>query len=109
MKINNTQIVSVSAYDMEQAVRFEYRKEIKIFGLTIRKGGFYRYVFFSGYKRIEQSEILKDERYRIVGEKVFYKPHCEVKMSNGQKVTKFFSCVAEMKEYMKSFDSFMVI
>ena len=106
MKINGAQIVSVSCFDMYESEKFEYRKEVKIFGLTIKKAGFYTYVFFEGNRRISEAEIVKDKKYRVIGNKVYFYPHCEIRMSNQQMKTKYFESVEEMNVFMKSFDHF---
>ena len=89
-RLNVNQIVSIKTHISEICFYYEYKKKRKYFSFLFPKEGFYDKCTMGSpiYKTNEQIEGSK--KLFIVNNNVFYKPHIEIKMSNGCIYNKFF-------------------
>lgn len=69
------------------------------FLFTKYKEGFY-YSFLRDFNYISNETILK-RNYLIKDNKVFYKPHIDFKMNNGDVITNFFNSEIDCKKYFE--------
>ena len=102
IKLNKSQICSVKKCINTYNNLYEYRDEKKIFSFVMRKGGYYERTIFRGDVFVTIKEIERDERLVCRDERVYYKPHLEIKMSNGVMYEKFFETEKELNEFMES-------
>jgi hypothetical protein len=103
-KLQISQICSIEPFVNYVNNRYTWKKEKKIslFGVTLcvtQREGFYYDTVFSEEPRTEE-HILSNKIYEIRDNRVFYKPHLEFRMSNGNIYTKYFNTVEEMIELL---------
>lgn len=67
---------------------------------TKYKEGFYYKSFLSELHYISNETILK-RNYLIKNNKVFYRPHIDFKMNNGDVITNFFNSENDCKKYFE--------
>jgi len=98
--IRKDKIINVEKFMNKVNDNYEYRKELKIFGITIRKSGIY-------VLPIVASAYLKDpnpELNIIVDNIVYYKPH--VRINVGQEyLYKYFNTEEELDIWMEDLKS----
>jgi hypothetical protein len=108
LRINLQQACSVRLCYKYYSTSYIYKKSSG-FWFWKKKEGFYEKNILCNDKYVAISTILKDKRLYIEGTKVYYKPHFEVKMSNGQFHEQYFKTDEELKNhvdyYFKSFKS----
>ena len=97
-KLNIQQICSVRSYLKAENDNYEYRKA-KRFLFWKSEEGFYQYFF--GDKVITKSEIESKGHLYVEGEKVFYKPHIEIRMSNQTFHCKYFDTKEQLFDFME--------
>lgn len=105
MKINKSnvnQICSIKSIINKTYKWYVYKKAKKFFGMLYQKEGFYWTYSISGdiWQSIE--EILTDKRLLCIDNKIYFKPHLEIKMSNGDVVAKYFETENDLMEFMES-------
>ena len=98
--IKKSSIETIRVYDEEISESFEYRKQIKLLGITFQKEGFYKYKWFTmspiRYEFISNEEIL-NSNLLIIDKKVYYKPY--VKFENVGNI--YFKDTETRDEYIK--------
>lgn len=99
-RLNVSQICSINAIIKEYWTHYQYRKELKILGIIIRKGGFYNIYSLTGGDYITNETILKNSNLFIEDNQVFYYPHLEIYMSNQQRHIIFFNTVDHLNTYL---------
>lgn len=100
-KLNVSQICHVKSYIGEKCNFYTYREAIKLFGITLKKEGYYWVFSICGdiYTPIE--EIEKDG-YCIKNRQVYYKPYISISMSDGKVYRKHFESEHELLNFMES-------
>lgn len=103
-EINADQICSIKRVDDTVIKEYRYIVPSKISSFLFgRKEGWY--IEYWSEKRLTTLEnILKDGngQWYIKGKEVYQKPHLVFKMSNGDRVHKFFDTIQEREKYMLS-------
>lgn len=100
IQIDVNKIVSFSVYEKLENTRFNWKNEVKLFNLiTTVKEGFHWYYLSS--EHIENDQILEREsRCYIENKKVYYKPHADFRMVNGNQYSKYFETTTELNDFM---------
>lgn len=101
-KLNAGQICSVKSYTNSYCRYYVYKESKKFLFFTIRKEGFYYTMTLHGHEYTTVEEIEKSGQFVCRDKKVFYKPHLEIKMSNGEVYEKYFETEQELKDFMES-------
>ena len=103
MKINNLnvgQICSVKSIINSYCNYYQYKKAKRIFFFWLQKEGYYNTMPLEEHQYMTAEEIEKDGRYICKDERVYYKPHLEIKMSNKNVYEKYFETEKELQEFM---------
>lgn len=58
-----------------------------------------------GESFVSTVEDFKHSEFEIKDDEIFYKPHCEIKLNNGNVVTKYFVSVERLNIYVDSLKS----
>lgn len=101
-QINVNQIVSVNSYNKAICTDFEYSENERFLFVKL-KDGFYR-TWAEGFwpKSVPVEEIEKNGK-RICRDKVvYYKPHIDIRTSNGGLYTQYFESSEKLKEFMET-------
>ena len=96
-KLNIKQIVSIRSFEKSDYFFLTY-KEARGYWFWKTEAGFYDSLFPKSAKTKEQVE--KDGTLIVEGKRVYYRPHVEIKTSDGRKHTKFFKTVDGMKKFL---------
>ena len=101
-KLNVEQICSVKIIVNSYSNWYVYKESKKIFSFEYQKEGYYFTMTIEGstYKTVE--EIEKDDRYICKNKRVYFKPHLEIKMSNGNIHKKYFETKEELYDFIDS-------
>ena len=101
-KINVAQIVSVKSFVNYTSTRYIYKKAKRICLFWKQKEGFY-YTFTIGSPIFESKEsIEKSGICYCKDEKVFFRPHIEIKLSDGSTREKYFETKEELEAFMST-------
>lgn len=101
IKLNTQQICEIYYYPKSESIFHVYKNERKFFSFILRKGGFYYDPIFDSATFTTKEEIEADGELYCEGNKVFFKPHIEILMSNKVKHRKYFQTEAEMYKYIE--------
>ena len=101
-KLNLEQICSVKSYVNAINNEYTYKEAIKFLSFCIRKEGFYYTFSIMGSGIVPVEEIEKSGMFIAKDKKVYYKPHLEIKMSNGDIHEKFFETEKELHDFMET-------
>lgn len=103
LNINTEQICTIRVYKKALHNYYEYREQKSFFGFVTQKEGFY-YVYALTPYLVSVDYILEHENNNVFveGKEVFFKPHVEIKMSNGSIYTKYFETRQELDDFLNS-------
>lgn len=102
-KINADQICSVRTYLNLKCNDFIYKKSKKYFSFLFPKEGFY-YKWVIGSPVLMSKQEIESKWSLVCKEnEVYYLPHIEMKLSNGQTHKKYFRTEEDLKEYYDTF------
>lgn len=101
-KLNVGQICSVESCINSYSNYYQYKKAKKIFFFWLRKEGYYWIMTLGKHEYMTVEEIEKDRRYICKDERVYYKPHLEIKMSNQNTHEIYFETEKELQEFMET-------
>lgn len=95
MLINTDQICTVNTCFKSKERFINWLGRSSIFGITLRKAGFYDTFGIGSPERMSKDKIIK-RKCVIYGRTVYNKPHLIIKMSNKQHITLWFDSKADM-------------
>lgn len=101
-KVNVSQIVSIKKFLKFFCTYYTWKEEKFFLGFRTRKAGFY-YTFTIGQPELCSVEDIESEGiYYCKDKAVWYKPHLEIKMADGNKHEKFFETVGDLEDFLNS-------
>lgn len=92
-KINLANVCSIRIYIREICKSYEYRE-----ASWWNREGFYRY----GMDYVNIQEIIDRKDCFITDKTVFYKPHIDFLLSDGELVTKWFETEQELNSFLEN-------
>jgi len=98
-KINTSQICSVKSYVNLVNERYRWKPEIAFLGVVFREEGYYYRTIGEEFMSIK--EIEKTGYYTCRDQKVYYKPHLEIKMSDGKVRVVYFNTEQQLVDFME--------
>lgn len=101
-KLNVGQICSVRSIINHRNKDYIYRKYKKRFILPDIKEGYYDTYVLGDYVFTPKEKLEATRIYFLKDEKVYYKPHLEITMSNGYAHDKYFETEQELFDFMES-------
>lgn len=101
-QLNVGQICSVKSCINARCHYYEYKKLKKIFYFWTRKEGYYSTISMDAGRVLTVEEIEAEGNFICKNEKVYYKPHLEIRMSNQNIYKKYFETEIELKEFMET-------
>lgn len=102
-KLNVGQICSVKSYiEHYYNTWYQYKKAKKLFFFCLRKEGYYFTMTLDGHKYMTVEEIEKQGKYVCRNERVYFKPHLEIKMSDQSVHEIFFETEQELLDFMQT-------
>lgn len=101
-QINVAQIVSVKSFINYISTRYIYKKAKRICLFWKQKEGYY-YTYTIGSPYFESVESIESSGCFVCKkEEVYYKPHIEIRMSDGSCRTKYFETKEELEVFMQT-------
>lgn len=102
-KLNVEQICSIKiCLDMYNS-NYEYKKAIKLFSFTLRKEGFYWKNIIGSDELKTVEEIEESGKYICKDKRVCFKPHLEIRTSDGRIHEVFFESENQLHNYMNGY------
>ncbi len=101
-KLNVGQICSVKSYINSYCNYYQFKKAKKIFFFWLRKEGYYYTMTLGEHIFMTIEEIEANGNFICKDERVYYKPHLEIKMSNQNTHEKYFETEKELQEFMET-------
>ncbi len=105
-KLNKEQICSVRTHVKLRNKWYSYDDPTTLFGFKVSNGGWHDIVTIGGKQYQTKEQIEKSGRLICDVEqmKVYFKPHVEIRMSDGSEYEKFFETESDLNEFMSSED-----
>lgn len=101
-KINTSQICSVTVFINSRCLHYTYKESRKFLFFTLTKEGYYYLFDLGGPTYVTVESIEKSGELICRDKKVFYKPHLEMKMSDGSVYEKFFETEDELRSFLNT-------
>lgn len=99
-KINIAQICSITSFVNCINRQYEYRKEKKFLGFVLQKEGYYERLTFASPILKSKEEIEESGKYICKDNVVYYKPHIEIRTSDGCVHEKYFETERMLYEFV---------
>ena len=104
VKVNISQICTITSHVNKQCKQYEYKKTIRFLFITLQSAGFYDTFDSMFGTPVSYDEILQDSHLFITGKGVFYRPHILFNMTDHKSYILWFNSEDEMDKYLREVD-----
>ncbi len=101
-KLNVQQICSIKVYNNSICTDYIYKVKPKYLSFLFPKEGFYYRYCIGSPRLVTKEEIENQGYYTVKDNKVFHKPHIDMRMSNQSLKSKYFQTEKELNDFIET-------